>query len=69
MSTTSKKYQKIRALHEQYKQLRQTNAVNDIILHSIVGDFTITNKVIVNKIVDLLILESLTELNKEIENE
>lgn len=61
------KIEQLRALNAHFRKLRDKEHVYLIELHATDGKHGIANPEIINKIVDLLIKESQTQIQKEIE--
>ena len=57
----------LRELHEQYTALRESNAVESIQLNSTAGAVHISNKSVINLLLDTLIVETRKQLNKSME--
>ena len=59
--------EQLRALNAHFRRLRDKEKVYLVELHATNGKHGISNTEIINKIVDLLIKESQTQIEKEIE--
>jgi hypothetical protein len=51
------------ALQIQFTELRKNGGVSGISIHTAIGDIDISNKRIINSVTDLLILETMKEIN------
>lgn len=56
----------LRELNEQYKSLRDSNAVESIQLNSVAGATLISNRNVINLLLDTLIAETQGQLTKQL---
>lgn len=61
-----KELETIKELNTQYKILRNNGLVGAIDIRANIGKYSVKNKTIINKILDLLILESQKQIEREV---
>ena len=57
----------LKKLQEQYNDLRKSNAVGSIQLNSVAGTLLIENRNVINTVLDTLIAETQTRIEKEMQ--
>ena len=65
----TEKINRLNELKAEYQNLRNGNAVVSVQLNTAAVPFLIKNRVVINRVLDLLIAECQTQIHKELSNE
>ena len=65
----TEKINRLNELKAEYQNLRSGNAVESIQLNTTAVPFLIKNRVVINRVLDLLIAECQTQIHEELSNE
>ena len=65
----TEKINRLNELKAEYQNLRNGNAVESVQLNTAAVPFLIKNRVVINRVLDLLIAECQTQIHKELSNE
>lgn len=66
---TTEKIDRLNELKAEYQNLRNGNAVESVQLNTAAVPFLIKNRVVINRVLDLLIAECQTQIHEELSNE
>ena len=65
----TEKINRLNELKAEYQNLRNGNAVESVQLNTAAVPFLIKNRVVINRVLDLLIAECQTQIHEELSNE